>query len=71
MQGKPTRAAAPPPPAAELEALARRVATLLPCWRDPSRFFEERSELSAELRRLARRLAGAAPSAGASRWQNR
>jgi hypothetical protein len=37
-----------------LEDLARRVARLRPCWRDPERFFEARSEIAAELRRMAR-----------------
>jgi hypothetical protein len=33
--------------------LARRVGNLHPDWQRPERFFEARSELAAELRRLA------------------
>jgi hypothetical protein len=36
-----------------LLVLAKRVQRLLPCWRDPEKFFEARSEVVAELRRLA------------------
>lgn len=39
--------------ATTLNALADRVARLAPCHRDPFRFHEEKSELVAELRRLA------------------
>lgn len=39
---------------AELEALARRVSRLGPDRRDPERFHMDRSEIVAELRRLAR-----------------
>lgn len=38
---------------AALEALADRLARLRPDWRDQSRFYDERSELAAELRRIA------------------
>jgi hypothetical protein len=41
-------------PAEALVDLARRVARLSPDRRDPERFFEERSDLVAELRKLAR-----------------
>jgi hypothetical protein len=39
----------------DLEALARRVVRLSPDRRDPEQFHMEKSELAAELRRLARR----------------
>jgi hypothetical protein len=38
----------------ELEELAIRLGRLSPSWRDPERFAAERSELVAQLRRLAR-----------------
>lgn len=38
----------------ELEQLAERVVRLSPSHRDPERFHEEKSEVAAELRRLAR-----------------
>lgn len=37
-----------------LEDAAARLSRLRPDWRDPERFFEVRSELVAELRRIAR-----------------
>lgn len=39
--------------AASLHVLADRLERLAPCHRDPFRFHEEKSELVAELRRLA------------------
>lgn len=39
--------------AAELHAIADRLARLAPSHRDPHRFHEEKSKLAAELRRLA------------------
>ncbi len=39
--------------AAELHDIAARLARLAPSHRDPFRFLEEKSELVAELRRLA------------------
>ena len=38
----------------ELEDLASRLGRLSPSWKDPEAFAVERSELCAELRRLAR-----------------
>jgi hypothetical protein len=35
-----------------LLSLARRVQRLLPCWQCPEKFFIERSEIAAELRRI-------------------
>ena len=43
-------------PAADLEALAAAVGRLSPDRRDPERFHMDRSEIVAELRRLARAL---------------
>ncbi len=45
-----------PGPPAMLEALADRVSRLSPSHRDPHRFHEDKSEVVAELRRLARLL---------------
>jgi hypothetical protein len=42
------------PAADELEQLAQQVGALRLCWSDPWRFYEQRSDLSARLRRLAR-----------------
>jgi hypothetical protein len=64
-------------PAAALKDLARRVARLAPSHRDPERYHVEKSEIVAELRRLAaglgpagaspmRPIAEASPSAGPS-----
>lgn len=39
-----------------VEALARRVGRLRPDWSNPERYFEDRSEIERELRRLARAL---------------
>ncbi len=47
-------------PAADLDRLAGAVARLSPSHRDPERFHLDRSEIVAELRRLARALGGAA-----------
>lgn len=41
-------------PGDALERMAERVRRLSPSHRDPERFHEEKSELAAELRRLAR-----------------
>ncbi len=43
-------------PAARLAALAREIGRLAPDWRDPERYFETRSELAEEARKLARTL---------------
>lgn len=43
-----------PPAPGTLDALAERVVRLSPSHRDPERFHEEKSEVAAELRRLAR-----------------
>jgi hypothetical protein len=40
-----------------LDRLAGRVARLRPCWQNPAAFFEERSDIAAELRQLARQIA--------------
>lgn len=40
-----------------LHRLSRRIGRLHPDWRNPEAFFEERSELEAELRRVAREVA--------------
>jgi hypothetical protein len=45
----------------ELEELAHRLGRLSPSWKDPERFAAERSELCAELRRLARANGGEKP----------
>lgn len=45
--------------AADLHDVADRLSRLAPCHRDPERFHEEKSELVAELHRLAH-VAGAA-----------
>ncbi|HQT89048.1 MAG TPA: hypothetical protein PK677_10920 [Acidiphilium sp.] len=37
-----------------LAELAQRIGRLRPDWQNPERFFESRSEIAAELRRLAR-----------------
>lgn len=52
-----------PTPAAELDALAARVSRLHQGHRDPEAFYEQRSEIAGELRRLARAL-GANPVYG-------
>jgi hypothetical protein len=44
--------------AQRLHQLSRRVGRLRPDWRNPEAFFEERSELERELRRVAREVAG-------------
>ena len=54
-----TRQAAPHP-AVELEALAHAVRCLSPSHRDPEAFHVNKSEIVAELRRLARALSRAA-----------
>lgn len=43
--------------AAKLHDIADRLARLAPSHRDPHRYFEEKSELVAELRRMATRSA--------------
>jgi hypothetical protein len=37
-------------------ALARRIGRLSPDWRNPERYFENRSEIERDLRRLAKQL---------------
>ena len=39
-----------------LRDLARRVGRLQPDWRNPERFFENRSDLEHDLRRLAKEI---------------
>ena len=46
----------PPSPAERLATLAREIGRLTPDWQQPERFFETRSELAEEARRLARAL---------------
>lgn len=43
-------------PIPDLHDLARRIGRLSPDWRNPERYFENRSEIERELRRLARKL---------------
>lgn len=43
-------------PASTARQLARDLSRLRPDWRDPERYFENRSELEHALRRLARQL---------------
>lgn len=43
-------------PAPRLAELARRVGRLSPDWRNPERYFADRSEIERELRNLARQL---------------
>jgi hypothetical protein len=45
------------PPAERLAVLAAAVAPLSPSRRDPEQFHEDKSEIAAELRRLAREIA--------------
>ncbi len=56
----PHHSSPPSPPAADLDRLAGAVARLSPSHRDPERFHLDRSEIVAELRRLARALGRAA-----------
>ena len=51
-----------PTPAARLADLADRLNRLRPDWRSAERFYEERSELAAELRDVARDLATPQPT---------
>jgi hypothetical protein len=46
-------------PAERLVDLARQIGRLAPDWQQPERFFETRSELAEEARRLARALEAA------------
>ncbi len=46
----------PASPAERLATLAREIGRLAPDWRCPERYYEMRSELAAEARRLARTL---------------
>ncbi|MEP7222649.1 MAG: hypothetical protein ABI673_08285 [Novosphingobium sp.] len=48
-------------PARTARDIARDLSRLRPDWRDPERYFENRSELEHALRRLARKLEGNAP----------
>ena len=43
-------------PSPRLADLATRVGRLTPDWRHPERYFENRSEIERDLRRLARQL---------------
>lgn len=54
------RRASPSPLRDQVHDLAARVDRLTVHRRDPERFFEERSEIAAQLRALARRVGGAA-----------
>lgn len=60
MQAPTKRASQPVPPAADLDRLAGAVARLSPSHRDPEAFHVSKSEIVAELRRLARTLGRAA-----------
>ena len=42
--------------ALQVREAARRIARLSPDWGNPERYFENRSEIERELRRLARQL---------------
>lgn len=42
--------------AAQVRDAARRIGRLSPDWRNPERYFENRSEIERELRRLAKAL---------------
>ncbi len=55
-EGKAFDPTLPSTPAAALDALAARVARLHQGHRDPEAFYEQRSEIAGELRRLARAL---------------
>ena len=44
--------------AAQAKAIAREVARLTPDWRNPERYFENRSGIERDLRRLAKQLEG-------------
>ncbi|WP_260928200.1 hypothetical protein [Novosphingobium sp. 9] len=46
----------PRTPASALREIARTLRRLRPDWRDPERYFENRSEIENRLRRLAREL---------------
>ena len=43
-------------PAVQLREAARRIGRLSPDWRNPERYFENRSEIERELHRLAKAL---------------
>lgn len=43
-------------PAPRLADLARRIGQLRPDWSNPERYFENRSEIERDLRRLAKHL---------------
>ncbi|WP_298809557.1 hypothetical protein [uncultured Sphingomonas sp.] len=43
-------------PAPRLADLARKLGRLTPDWRNPERYFENRSEIEREMRRLAKHL---------------
>ncbi len=43
-------------PAHRVRDLAREIGRLTPDWRDPERYFENRSEIEHKLKRLAREL---------------
>lgn len=43
-------------PAFTARQIAREIARLSPDWRNPERYFENRSEIHAQLHRLAREL---------------
>ncbi len=52
----PWRDREPASPAERLATLAREISRLAPNWQQPERFFEARSELAEEARKLARSL---------------
>ena len=55
------RPRAPDPPPPSLDELIRRLQRLRPCWQEPERFFEARSELVHDLRSIARDGSSGAP----------
>ena len=55
------RSRAPDPPPPSLDELIRRLQRLHPCWQEPERFFEARSELVHDLRWIARSGSPGAP----------
>ena len=61
MSGTVRRMPKPQTPADDLDRLAHAVSRLSPSHRDPHRFHEDKSEIAAELRRLARALGSPTP----------
>ena len=52
--GVPVSTPTPASTSARLQRVSKRLGRLSPNWRNPEEFFEERSEIEHELRRLAR-----------------